>query len=31
VASLAKSAKEEAAAGAVPADVDDTPGSDWKD
>ena len=31
VASLAKSAKEEAAADAVPADVDDTPGSDWKD
>ena len=31
VASLAKSAKEDAAAEAVPADVDDTPGSDWKD
>ena len=31
VASLMRSAKEEAAAETAPADVDDTPGSDWKD
>jgi tellurite resistance protein TerC len=31
VASLARSAKDEAAVDAVAADVDDTPGPDWKD